>query len=68
MTSTIGKDWKALSEAASREQDPHKLLEIVRELNRALDEREQQQKERHNRQSELSNRPRTKLAESYLAA
>jgi hypothetical protein len=30
------KDWRALSEAASQEQDPEKLIQLVEELNRAL--------------------------------
>jgi len=30
------KDWRALSEAASREQDPEKLVRLVEELNRIL--------------------------------
>ena len=30
------RDWRVLSEAASREQDPEKLIQLVEELNRAL--------------------------------
>jgi len=30
------KDWRALSEAASQEQDPEKLMQLVEELNLAL--------------------------------
>lgn len=30
------RDWRVLSEAASREQDPEKLIKLVEELNRAL--------------------------------
>ena len=30
------KDWRVLSEAASREQDPEKLIRLVEELNRVL--------------------------------
>ena len=33
-------DWRALSEAASREQDPEKLMALVEQLNRALLRRE----------------------------
>jgi hypothetical protein len=33
---TQSQDWRVLSEAASREQDPEKLIELVEELNRAL--------------------------------
>jgi hypothetical protein len=38
------QDWRALSEAASREQDPEKLMELVEQLNRALLHRELQMK------------------------
>jgi len=38
------KDWRDLSEAASREQDPKKLLELVKQLNEALAQREQNAK------------------------
>ena len=41
-----GKDWRELSEAASREQDPQKLMELIRALNKALERREQQGKDR----------------------
>lgn len=34
------QDWRLLSEAASREQDPEKLIELVEELNRVLLRRE----------------------------
>lgn len=34
------RDWRTLSEAASREQDSEKLLQIVEELNRTLLHRE----------------------------
>jgi hypothetical protein len=39
-------DWRVLSEAASREQDPEKLIQLVEELNRALLRRELQSKRR----------------------
>jgi hypothetical protein len=38
------QDWHALSEAASREQDPEKLIRLVEELNRVLLSRETRQK------------------------
>lgn len=38
------KDWRALSEAAAREQDPEKLLKLVEELNRVLEGAEIQRK------------------------
>jgi vacuolar-type H+-ATPase subunit H len=34
------RDWRVLSEAASREQDADKLIQLVEELNRALLHRE----------------------------
>jgi len=34
------EDWKALARKAANEQDPKKLLSIVEELNKALEERE----------------------------
>ena len=40
------QDWRALSEAASREQDPEKLIQLVEELNRALLRRELEMKRR----------------------
>jgi len=30
------RDWRVLSEAASREQDPERLIQLVEELNRML--------------------------------
>ncbi|MBV9624212.1 MAG: hypothetical protein JOZ14_09560 [Acidobacteria bacterium] len=36
------KDWRELSEAASREQDPERLIQLVEELNRLLIDRERQ--------------------------
>jgi hypothetical protein len=37
-------DWRVLSEAASREQDPEKLIALIEELNRALLRREMQRR------------------------
>ena len=34
------EDWRALSEAASREQDPEKLMDLIERLNSALLHRE----------------------------
>lgn len=33
------KDWKQLCSEASVEQDPEKLLQIIRDLEKALDQR-----------------------------
>jgi hypothetical protein len=43
---TESQDWRALSEAASREQDPEKLMQLVEQLNRALLHREMEMKAR----------------------
>ena len=38
MTETNRHDWKQLAEAARDEKDPSKLMELIRQLNRALDD------------------------------
>lgn len=38
--SLVAKDWRELSEAASQERDPKKLLDLVTQLNAILKERE----------------------------
>jgi hypothetical protein len=43
---TEREDWRALSEAASREQDPEKLMQLVEQLNHALLRREMEMKAR----------------------
>jgi hypothetical protein len=51
------KDWRELSEAASREQDPKKLLELVEQLDKALEESENTLKEKKEKKEEpLTNR------------
>jgi hypothetical protein len=40
------QDWRALSEAASQEQDPEKLMYLIDELNRALLRREKEMRQR----------------------
>src|SRR2546427_3576119 len=42
MVNSNREDWKALARKAAHEQDPKKLLSIVEELNKALEERENQ--------------------------
>ena len=42
MVNSNRKNWKALARKAANEQDPKKLLAIVEELNKALEERENQ--------------------------
>lgn len=41
--------WLELAEAASKEQDPKKLLALVKRLNHALDERQRELLEQHNK-------------------
>jgi len=38
------KDWRELCKAAANEPDPDKLMDLIVELNRALDEREKKRK------------------------
>ena len=40
------QDWRLLSKAASQEQDPEKLIELVEELNRVLLRRELESRRR----------------------
>lgn len=40
------QDWRVLSEAASREQDPERLIALVEQLNRVLEQRENLRKQR----------------------
>jgi hypothetical protein len=46
MTADRSSDWKLLAKRASTETDPEKLMSLIAELNRILDERE---KTRHSR-------------------
>jgi hypothetical protein len=38
MTEMNCHDWRQLAEAARDEEDPSKLMELIHQLNRALDE------------------------------
>jgi len=40
------QDWRSLSQAASREQDPERLIALVEQLNRVLLQRENHRKQR----------------------
>lgn len=40
MSADHGKDWRALCEAVAKETDPARFMELVIELNDALDARE----------------------------
>ncbi len=37
----VSKDWRELSEAASKERDPNRLMELIAQLNEALKQREE---------------------------
>jgi hypothetical protein len=52
----MARDWRELSEAASREQDPKKLLELVEQLDKALEEWENTLKEKKEKKEPLTNR------------
>ena len=39
MKPVVRNDWRELSEAASREQDPKKLMDLIERLNQALEDR-----------------------------
>ena len=38
MYTLVAKDWRELSKAASQEQDPKKFMELIEQLNEALEE------------------------------
>lgn len=40
MVANHPKDWRKLCEAASKEEDPDKLMALVAEINKLLDERD----------------------------
>jgi DNA replication initiation complex subunit (GINS family) len=65
MNSSPKKDWKELSQAASQEKDPQKLMELVEELNRALAEREAELKQR--RSSQFINPKPPQVDSRYLS-
>jgi len=44
MKTVVRRSWRELSEAAAREQDSEKLLKLVEELNKALEEEEKRWK------------------------
>ncbi len=37
----VSQDWRELSEAASKERDPNKLMELIAQLNEVLKQREE---------------------------
>jgi predicted nucleic acid-binding Zn-ribbon protein len=61
MKTIVRRSWRELSEAAAREQDAEKLLRLVEELNRALEEEENQWKK------QISPQPKVAHFQSSLA-
>ena len=47
MSDLKDKNWLELCEAASREQDPEKLLQLITALNEALEQKEREEKAQH---------------------
>ena len=43
----LPSDWRSLAEQASKETDPYKLIEVVLELNQALEREESQRNRRY---------------------
>ena len=41
------EQWRALCEQAAIEQDPEKLMRLVEQINRLLDEQEQRLRDQH---------------------
>jgi hypothetical protein len=41
MTGETGERWKKLCEQAAQEQDPHRLMELISQITKMLDEKEQ---------------------------
>lgn len=39
MYTLVAKDWRELSKAASQERDPKKFMELIEQLNEALDQK-----------------------------
>jgi hypothetical protein len=61
MKTIVRRSWRELSEAAAREQDPEKLLQLVEELNKALEEEENRWKK------QISPPPRVAPVQSSFA-
>ena len=41
MIGETGERWKKLCEQAAKEQDPHRLMELISQITQMLDEKEQ---------------------------
>lgn len=47
MYTLVAKDWKELSKAASQEPDPKKFMDLIEQLNQALEEAEDKRQSSH---------------------
>lgn len=56
MYTLVAKDWRELSKAASQEQDPKKFMELIEQLNDALEEKYGDDKE-----TSEDDRPKTQV-------
>lgn len=68
MSAIVCKDWRELSKAASREQDPEKLMELVEQLNKVLEERENNLRRQLDRQPPAPRGLPSKSQQSFLTA
>lgn len=62
MKTVVRRNWRELSESAAREQDPEKLLQLVEELNKALEEEENHWKK------QISPPPRVAHSQSFACS
>jgi hypothetical protein len=56
MYTLVAKDWRELSKAASLEQDPKKFMELIEQLNDALE-----QKYGDDKETSEGGRPKTQV-------
>lgn len=56
MYTLVAKDWRELSKAASEEPDPKKFMELIEQLNEALEQKYGRDQERSD-----DNQPKTLL-------
>ncbi len=56
MYTLVAKDWRELSKAASQEQDPKRFMELIEQLNEALE-----QKYGDDKETSDNDRPKTQV-------
>jgi hypothetical protein len=44
MYAPVAKDWRELSKAANQERDPKKFMELIDQLNQALEQEDERRK------------------------